>query len=57
MNDWIEAHHDKVREYLQNVIDVPSAEEYLQVNKYGQLARKEKASIIIQIKEICYVHK
>jgi len=56
MNDWIEARHDKVREYLQNVIDVPSAEEYLQVNKYGQLARKDKASIVIQIKEICYVH-
>lgn len=56
MNDWIEAHHEKVKEYLHNVIDVPSAEEYLQVNKYGQLARKEKASIIIQIKEICYVH-
>jgi len=56
MNDWIEAHHKRVREYLRNVIDVPSAEEYLQVNKYGQLARKEKATIIIQIKEICYVH-
>jgi len=56
MNDWIEARHDRVKQYLQNIIDVPSAEEYLQVNKYGQLARKEKASIVIQIKEICYVH-
>eukprot|EP01126_Amoeba_proteus_P049400 TRINITY_DN5777_c0_g1_i3.p1 TRINITY_DN5777_c0_g1~~TRINITY_DN5777_c0_g1_i3.p1 ORF type:complete len:812 (+),score=181.46 TRINITY_DN5777_c0_g1_i3:92-2527(+) len=56
MNDWIEERHEKVREYLQNVIDVPSAEEYLQVNKYGQLARKEKASIVLPIRDICYVH-
>jgi hypothetical protein len=39
-----------VRVYIKDVIDVPDAEEKLQVNKYAQLARKEKAEIIIPLK-------
>ena len=44
-------------DYLKAVVDVPSAEEYLQVNKYGQLARKDKASIVIYMKQICQMHQ
>jgi len=56
MNEWILSKHDLVRDYIKDVIDVPDAEEKLQVNKYAQLARKEKATIIIPLKEICHLH-
>jgi len=56
MNEWILSKHESVLQYLKNVIDVPPAEEYLQVNKYGQLARKDKASIVIYMKQICQLH-
>eukprot|EP01128_Nolandella_sp_AFSM9_P000062 TRINITY_DN1009_c0_g1_i1.p1 TRINITY_DN1009_c0_g1~~TRINITY_DN1009_c0_g1_i1.p1 ORF type:complete len:826 (+),score=273.65 TRINITY_DN1009_c0_g1_i1:23-2479(+) len=56
MNDWIISKHDIVSQYLKNVIDVPPAEEYLKVNKYGQLARKEKATIVILLRQICQLH-
>jgi hypothetical protein len=56
MNDWILSKHDTVRDYIKDVIDVPDAEEKLQVNKYAQLARKDKATIIIPLKEICHLH-
>jgi len=56
MNEWILSKHDQVRDYIKDVIDVPDAEEKLQVNKYAQLARKDKATIIIPLKEICHLH-
>jgi len=56
MNDWVVSKHDAVREYIKDVIDVPDAEEKLNVNKYAQLARKDKATIIIPLKEICHIH-
>jgi hypothetical protein len=57
MNEWILSKHQAVLDYLKAVIDVPTAEEYLQVNKYGQLARKDKASIVIYMKQICQLHQ
>jgi hypothetical protein len=39
-----------VRDYIKDVIDVPDTEEKLQVNKYAQLARKDKATIIISLR-------
>jgi len=57
MSEWIESKHAVVLEYLKNVIDVSSAEEHLQVNKYGQLARKDKASLVIHPKEVVTIHK
>jgi len=57
MSEWIEGKHATVLEYLKDVIAVPSAEERLQVNKYGQLARKDKASLVIHPKEIATIHK
>jgi len=56
MNSWILSKHNTVRDYIKDVVDVPDAEEKLQVNKYAQLARKEKAAIIIPLKEICHLH-
>lgn len=62
MNDWIESKHEmyvnlllslshlSVRDYIKDVIDVPDTEEKLQVNKYAQLARKDKATIIISLR-------
>jgi len=35
---------------------VPTAEEYLQVTKYAQLARKDKGSIVIPLKRVCDLH-
>jgi hypothetical protein len=57
MNDWILSKHNEVREYIKDVIDVQDAEDKLQVNKYAQLARKEKATIVIPLADICQVHK
>jgi len=57
MSEWIESKHAIVLEYLKNVIDVATAEEHLQVNKYGQLARKDKASLVIHPKEVVTIHK
>jgi len=57
MSEWIESKHGAVLEYLKNVIDVTNAEEHLQVNKYGQLARKDKASLVIHPREVVAIHK
>jgi hypothetical protein len=57
MNSWILSKHSSVRDYIKDVIDVQEAEEKLQVNKYAQLARKDKAAIIIPLKDICHLHK
>jgi hypothetical protein len=57
MNDWILSHHDEVRQYIKDVIDVQDAEDKLSVNKYAQLARKEKDTIVIPLADICQVHK
>jgi len=57
MSEWIESKHGAVLEYLKNVIDVPSAEEHLNVNKYGQLARKDKASLVIHPREVAAIHR
>lgn len=35
---------------------MPGAEEYLQVNKYAQLGKQEKDSIVIKISEITLIH-
>jgi len=57
MNDWIESKVPEAKEYLKQAIDVPNAEDFLQVSKYGQLAKKEKDSIVILLYEICSMHK
>jgi len=57
MNDWILSKQDEVREYIKDVIDVQDAEEKLGVNKYAQLARKEKAVIVLPLADICQMHK
>jgi len=38
-------------------VDVASAEETLKVTKYGQLARKDKANIIVNTRQIYFIHK
>lgn len=57
MNEWILARHEEVKEYIKDVIDVQDAEDKLSVNKYAQLARKEKATIVIPLADICQIHK
>jgi len=57
MNEWIESKTELVKEYINDVIDVVDPEEKLQVNKYAQLARKDKATIIISLRDLCEVHK
>jgi len=48
---------DSVMEYHKRVIDVPPAEEYLKVNKYAQLSRIEKDSLVILPREIIQIHQ
>lgn len=55
MNDWIESKVDEAKEYLRNAINVPSAEDFLKVSKYGQLAKTEKDSIVIRLREVCCI--
>jgi len=57
MNEWIISKYEKVRIYISDVIDVPDVEEKLHVNKYAQLARKDKGQIVIPIKDLCLFHK
>jgi len=57
LNDWIEQKLDSVVEYHKHVIDVPPAEEYLKVNKYAQLSKIEKDSLVIHLREITQVHQ
>jgi len=56
LNDWVEQKLDTVVEYHKRVIDVPPAEEYLKVNKYAQLSRIEKDSLVILLREITQVY-
>jgi len=57
MNDWILSKHDTVREYIKDVIDVEDVEEKLRVNKYAQFASKDKATIVIPLKDLCHIHE
>jgi len=57
VNDWVEEKLDRVVEYHKHVIDVPPAEEYLKVNKYAQLSRIEKDSLVILLREVVQVHQ
>jgi hypothetical protein len=57
LNDWVEEKLDRVVEYHKHVIDVPPAEEYLKVNKYAQLSRIEKDSLVILLREVIQVHQ
>jgi len=56
LNDWVEEKLDTVVAYHKHVIDVPPAEEYLKVNKYAQLSRIDKDSLVILLREIVQVH-
>jgi hypothetical protein len=42
---------------LKDIPSVPGAEEYLQVNKYAQLGKQEKDSIVIKLTEIALIHE
>jgi len=57
MNDWIESKLPKVLQYFKNVIDIPNPEEKLAVNKYAQLSKIEKDTLIITLKEIVALHQ
>jgi hypothetical protein len=57
LNDWVTDKLGKVVEYHKRVIDVPIPEEYLKVNKYAQLSRIEKDSLVILLREIVQVHQ
>lgn len=56
MNPWIKSKIPQVQQYLQDIPNVPGAEEYLQVNKYAQLGKQEKDSIVIKLSEIALIH-
>jgi len=57
LNDWVDQKLKGLVEYHKRVIDVPPAEEYLKVNKYAQLSRIEKDSLVILLREITHVHQ
>lgn len=57
MNNWIEGKLKDTATYFPEVINVASAEEYLNVNKYQQLSKIEKDSLVILLKEVCQIHQ
>eukprot|EP01126_Amoeba_proteus_P010561 TRINITY_DN1412_c0_g1_i13.p1 TRINITY_DN1412_c0_g1~~TRINITY_DN1412_c0_g1_i13.p1 ORF type:complete len:682 (+),score=173.83 TRINITY_DN1412_c0_g1_i13:532-2577(+) len=56
MNPWIKSKIPQAQEYLKAIPDVIGVEEYLQVNKYAQLGKKESDSIVIKVTEIVFIH-
>jgi len=57
MNDYIESKIPAVRDYFKHVIDVAQPEEALKVNKYRQLSKIEKDTLVILLKEIVQIHQ
>jgi len=56
LNDWVESKIPLVIDYFKKVIDVPPPEDFLHVNKYAQLSKIEKDSLVITAREIVSIH-
>eukprot|EP01125_Pyxidicula_operculata_P018292 TRINITY_DN64_c10_g1_i1.p1 TRINITY_DN64_c10_g1~~TRINITY_DN64_c10_g1_i1.p1 ORF type:complete len:809 (-),score=232.86 TRINITY_DN64_c10_g1_i1:351-2777(-) len=57
MNDWVIQKKEAVIKYFKAVIDVPNPEEKLRVNKYAQLSKIEKDTLVITLREIVQLHQ
>ena len=57
LNPWIEKRIPIIRNFFDEIVDVPDPEEYLQVDKYMELTQKAKPVIIISLAEIASTHK
>lgn len=55
-NTWINKQMPAVTEFLQQVTDVSTPEEQLRVSRYTHLGKKEKDAIVIQLKDIVFIH-
>jgi len=57
MNEWIDSTKERTTQYFNDLMDVPDAEEFLQVNKYNELTIKTTPVILISYQEIVFTHK
>ncbi|XP_049847955.1 ras GTPase-activating-like protein rgaA [Schistocerca gregaria] len=56
LNPWIEKNRDRIIQYYSHLVDVPSPEDFLNMNQYMELTQKTKPLIIINLREIVVVH-
>eukprot|EP01121_Diplochlamys_sp_Union-15-3_P012171 TRINITY_DN3611_c0_g1_i3.p1 TRINITY_DN3611_c0_g1~~TRINITY_DN3611_c0_g1_i3.p1 ORF type:complete len:611 (-),score=117.17 TRINITY_DN3611_c0_g1_i3:42-1874(-) len=57
MNEWIDSTRDKITQYFNDLMNVPKAEDFLQINKYIELSQKTTPVILISYAEIVQTHK
>jgi len=56
VNSFMKKKHHIAKEYLKQLIDVPEADIYLQVNRYNKLTGIQIPSIVIGVREIVLLH-
>jgi len=56
LNSFMKKKHDTAKSYLLKILDVPDADQYLQVNRYNKLTGTQTPSIVIELKEIVLLH-
>jgi len=56
LNSFMKKKHDAAKSYLIKILDVPEADQYLQVNRYNKLTGTQTPSIVIELKEIVLLH-
>jgi Ras GTPase-activating-like protein IQGAP2/3 len=57
VNTWIKGKMDEVREYFEELIDVETPDDELQLDKYMELTQKTKPLIVISLHEIAETHR
>jgi Ras GTPase-activating-like protein IQGAP2/3 len=57
LNTWIKDKIDAVRDYFEELIDVESPDDALQLDKYMELTQKTKPLIVISLHEIAETHR
>jgi 3-dehydroquinate dehydratase len=57
VNTWIKDKIEAVREYFEELIDVDTPEDALQLDKYMELTQKTKPLIVISLHEIAETHR
>jgi Ras GTPase-activating-like protein IQGAP2/3 len=57
MNGFIERVHSNLVKYFNDLVQVSDPEDYLQVDQYNEITRKEKPVIVISLTEMISIHR
>jgi Ras GTPase-activating-like protein IQGAP2/3 len=57
MNGFIERVHSNLVKYFNDLVQVADPEDYLQVDQYNEITRKEKPVIVISLTEMISIHR